>query len=105
MVAKRILFSIGVANLLLVLFVTLTWSLSINFAAEGADTLAARRTALTYSWTFQLANSLGIHGLAGTALIFGAPVFAYSAIVFILLTSFGIPRHTPRHEPATARNA
>ena len=94
MKAKRVLFSIGAGFLLLGLFVALTWSLSINFPAEGADTLAARRVALTYAWAFQLAHSLGIHGLPGTALILGAPVLAYSAIVFIILSSFGIPRHT-----------
>src|SRR4051812_25312052 len=94
MKTKRVLLSIGAGVLLLWLFIALTWSLSINFPAEGADTLAARRVALTYAWAFQFAHSLGVHGLAGTALILGAPVLAYSAIVFIILSSFGIPRQT-----------
>ena len=105
MKARRILFSVAGGILLLVLFVAATWSLSINFPAEGADTLAARRVALTYSWVFSIAHSLGIHGLPGTALILGAPVLVYSAIVFVILSSFGIPRHTPHHELPRAGNA
>ncbi|MDZ4404942.1 hypothetical protein [Prosthecobacter sp.] len=95
MKVQRILLSIAGGILLLALFVAVTWALSINFPAEGADTPIARQVAVTYSWAFFLAHSLNIRGLPPpvlSALILGVLVLAYSGIVFIILTCLGIPR-------------
>lgn len=104
MKVQRILLSIVAGILLLALFVAVTWALSINFPAEGADTPIARQVAMTYSWVFRLAHSLNIHGLPPpvlSTLILGVPVLAYSGIVFIILTCLGIPPQKQRPTDTT----
>jgi hypothetical protein len=93
MKAKRILFSIAGGALLFVLLVAITWSLSMNFPAEGADTPMARRVDVLWSWSFYVVDTLRIDGLLGTAFILGLPILAYSAIIFAVLSTIGIPRH------------
>jgi fructose-specific phosphotransferase system IIC component len=84
---KRFLISAVSGVVLLVVFIGITWCLSHNFPAEGADTSAARKAALTYSWIFPIAHSLDLDGLPATAFILGVPAAAYSLCIFAL-TSF-----------------
>ncbi len=66
--------------------------LSLNFPAEGADTRAARRMAIAYSWVFQLVHPLNLGQFNRTALILACPVLAYSSVVYLVLSFFGVPR-------------
>jgi len=72
----------------------MTWMLSINFPAEGADTNAARQMELSYSWIFHLINPLNLSPFNRTALVLACPVLAYSSLIYLALSLFGVPRKT-----------
>jgi len=92
MLLLRLAISVSGGLLLLILFVGMTWMLSHNFPGEGPDTPAARRMALAYSWVFQLVNPLNIGQFNRTALTLAFPVLAYSSVVYLVLSFFGVPR-------------
>ena len=96
MKTKRIIFSILGGVALLVLFLSATWLLSDQFAAEGADTPAARQIALTYSWIFPVAHSMNLHGLLAVPFIFGVPIAVYSVIIFVLSSCYTRVRDASR---------
>ena len=92
MLLLRIALSVFIGFLCLAGLVVLTGLLSHNFAAEGADTVAARQVAVAYDWACPLVRRLDVEPVAGTVIIIGCPLLAYSLVAFLILTFLRFPR-------------
>ena len=105
MKVQRILLSIAGGILLLTLFVAVTWALSTNFPAEGADTPIARQVAMTYSWVF-FSRALVEHSWPSTLRAFCAHSRSPGARLFRhRVHHSNLPWHSPPEAAPDRHNA